>query len=170
MKIYLLIAIGSLLISCVRMKEPASGITIGFTVSAADRLYQKEGIERVVKNDLKPERNIKTIAQIGEMKDGDPIKIEGVRCEGNTLLITVSYGGGCGEHSFEVNGSRAVMKSMPQKRSVKLTHTNHQDYCKAIVTKTIEVDISELSQVQIKGSRVLLLLSGWNEAIEYIYE
>jgi hypothetical protein len=143
------------------MKEPASGITIGFTVSAAERLYQKEGIERVVKNDVKPERNIKTIAQIGEMKDGDPIKIEGVRCEGNTLLITVSYGGGCGEHSFEVNGSRAV---------IKLTHTNHQDYCKAIVTKTIEVDISELSQVKIKGSRVLLLLSGWNEAIEYIYE
>ena len=164
MKIYLLIATGSLLISCARMKGPTSVMTEEATV------LNSEAIETVVRNDLKPERNIKIIAQIGEMKDGDPIKIQGVRCKGNILLITVSYGGGCGEHSFEVNGSKAVIKSIPKKRSVKLTHTNHKDYCKSIVEKTIEVDIKELSGIKKRGSKIFLLLDGWGEAIEYIFE
>lgn len=168
MKIYLLIVTGSLSISCAIIKQPTSVITKGTTLVSKKDIDIDQASE--VPTGLKPEQNIKIIAQIGEIKDGDPIKIKGVQCEGNNLLITVSYVGGCGEHSFEVNGSRTIMKSSPKKRTIKLTHTNHKDYCKSIIEKTIEVDIKELSDIKKDGSKIFLLLDGWDETIEYIFE
>lgn len=167
MKIYLLMAIGSILISCGTAKETTTEVIEESTEVVTEVI---ESASEETQASMKPEKNTMIKAQIGEMKDGDPIQIEGVRREGNTLFLDVSYGGGCGEHSFEMNGSMAVMKSMPPQRAVKLTHTNHEDYCKAIVRKTIEVDISELSDVKQKGSTIILLLDGWKERIEYTFE
>ena len=41
---------------------------------------------------------------------------------------------------------------------------------KAIVTTTLEADISELSDGKTKGSTIILLLDGWDERIKYTFE
>jgi len=171
MKIYLLIAIGSILISCGTTKE-STKTTLEETTEVVNESIESttEPAEEVIEEDVNQEKNMRITAQIGEMKDGDPFKIEGLKREGNTLFISVSYGGGCGEHTFEMNGSMAVMKSMPPQRAIKLTHTNHEDYCKAIVRKTVEVDITALADAPRKGSKIILLLDGWEERIEYTFE
>ena len=171
MKIYLLIALGSILISCGTTKESTKTISEESTETATESIESSaETAKEAFEDDVNQEKTMKIKAQIGEMKDGDPFQIEGVKREGNTLLISVSYGGGCGEHTFEMNGSMAVMKSMPPQRAIKLTHTNHEDYCKAIVRKTIEVDITALADAPREGSKIILLLDGWEERIEYTFE
>jgi hypothetical protein len=159
MKIYLVIAIGSLLTSCATVKEPVRPTHKAIETTA-----------QTLEKEFEPVQNIKIKAQIGELKNGDPIQIEGVRCEGNTLFLSVSYGGGCGEHSFQFNASTMVLKSWPPKRTVKLIHTNHEDYCKAILIKTIEVNLVELANIKKKGSTTILLLNGWDKPIEYTFE
>ncbi|MCH2230733.1 MAG: hypothetical protein MK105_10350 [Crocinitomicaceae bacterium] len=163
MKQYLIIALGCILMSCGTTKDLATEETeiVKDTISNGSEDDQQK---------TKSIKDMKIKAQIGEMKDGDAFNIEGVRISGNTMYVDVSYGGGCGDHSFEMNGSMAVMKSFPPQRAVKITHKNHKDYCKAIVTKTLEIDISELSDGKTKGSTIILLLDGWDERIKYTFE
>ncbi len=163
MKRYLIIALGCIFMSCGTTKDAATEETeiVKGTISSDSEDDQQK---------TKSIKDMKIKAQIGEMKDGDAFNIEGVRISGNTMYVDVSYGGGCGDHSFEMNGSMAVMKSLPPQRVVKITHKNHKDYCKAIVTTTLEVDISELSDGKTKGSTIILLLDGWDERIKYTFE
>lgn len=160
-------ALGCLMISCGTTKETTTEVVEEQTEVVKETMASTaENAEEATK----PMEDMKIKAQIGDMKDGDPFNIEAVRIKGNTLFADVSYGGGCGEHSFEMNGNMAVMKSLPPQRAVKITHTNHEDYCKAIVRKTLEFDISELSDMQRPGSTIILLLDGWEERIEYTFE
>jgi hypothetical protein len=163
MKIYLSIVIGSILISCSTVQKPTPEVI-------KDSTELTTVVETAPKDDKTLSENIKIKAQIGELKNGDPFQLERVICEGNTLFISLSYGGGCGEHSFQFNANMLVMTSWPPKRSVQLIHTNHKDYCKAIVQKTIEVDLVELANIKKRGSTTILLLDGWDKPIEYTFE
>lgn len=167
MKTYLIIALGCLLMSCGTTKEATTEVVEEQTEVVKETMANSA---EDAQDGTKPMKDMKIKAQIGEMKDGDAFNIEGVRISGNTMFVNVSYGGGCGEHSFEMNGSMAVMKSLPPQRAIKLTHTNHEDYCKAIVRETLEIDITELSDVKKAGSTIVLLLDGWKERIEYTFE
>ncbi len=115
--------------------------------------------------------NVIIVASIGRIDQAsDPISISDVRAIGNKLLIDVSFGGGCEDHQFNLIGSPTISKSLPPIRLIQLVHVANGDKCKMNVTKTIEIDISELAYKKENGNKILLSLSGWNQQIEYTYE
>lgn len=110
-------------------------------------------------------------ASIGRLDQAsDAISIQEVKITGNKMILTVSYGGGCSEHTFQLIGSTAISKSMPPIRSIQLVHNANGDKCKMNITKNIEIDITDLAYQQKKESKIMLSLEGWKTQLEYTYE
>ena len=117
--------------------------------------------------------NTKTMltAVIGKISaPSDPVTIKSVRMEGNKLILTVQYSGGCENHSFQCIGSPVIAKSLPPIRSIQLVHTANGDACKKLIEQTLEIDISALAYKQEAESKIFLNLEGWAERIVYTFE
>ena len=87
---------------------------------------------------------------------------------GDKLFVTITYSGGCQNHSFEAIGSSIIMKSLPPKRVMKIIHNGNGDVCRKLETKTLEINVSELSANQESGSETILLLAGFDGELKYV--
>ena len=117
------------------------------------------------------ENTIEMKAKIGSTDSSTAYcAIEKVSVNENTLYIDVSYSGGCNTHTFRLLGSPAISKSLPPIRSIQLFHNNNGDNCKAIIHKTLAVDITELAYKKETGSVIYLSLDGWKERITYTFK
>lgn len=117
-------------------------------------------------------RNSKVTVELVDMSQdikSDPFTILDAHIDGNKLHLTVQYGGGCGDHSFTVLGSKMIMKSMPPQRPVMIVHDAGGDRCRALLTEELVVDISELAYTKQDGSEIFLIMEG-REKIMYVYE
>jgi hypothetical protein len=113
---------------------------------------------------------IKITAEIGATKEESaPIEITGCKIDGNTMYLSVSYSGGCQEHSFRVIGSPNISKSLPPIRAIQLFHSNNGDSCRELISKVIEVDLRPIAYKQEVGSQIHLTLEGWDEKLTYTY-
>lgn len=97
------------------------------------------------------------------------IQILSVALNGNTLELEVNYAGGCGEHSFKLQGAEMISKSLPPIRGIQLIHTSTGDNCKALITKKLQFNIENLAYKKETGSVIQLQLDGWKEKILYTY-
>ncbi len=182
MKLHIPIILSAILLSCGNSKEVTSSKTqdsqeVNVTQEVkeqTDATYNSTKTEIEEKKeeatDLNTEKSIEIKAHFGEFEDSDPINIQSVLVSGNTLILTVSYSGGCEEHSFDMVGSQFTAKSLPPIRQLKLIHKNNGDKCKAIIGKTILVDIRDMADVQETGSEIILNLEGWKGRISYKYQ
>jgi|SaaInl3SG_22_DNA_1037383.scaffolds.fasta_scaffold02158_9 hypothetical protein len=57
--------------------------------------------------------------------------------EGDTLLTVVRYGGGCGQHRFELEANGPLMKSLPPKQPLRWVHRSPGDPCRALISDTV---------------------------------
>ncbi len=62
----------------------------------------------------------------------------------DTLIIVVSYSGGCRTHDFRLFGSRSIIKTNPPQAEIYLSHNSNADMCEAWITKNIKFDLSPL--------------------------
>lgn len=102
---------------------------------------------------------------IGKLSEtqSDHLTIKKAGMKGSTLLVKVQYGGGCEKHGFGILGSKTIMKSFPPQRNIKLLHENHDDHCRALLTKNLKFDIEKLLP---KGNKKITLhLTGWKEPL-----
>tara|TARA_B110000285_G_scaffold33239_1_gene34800 strand:- start:291 stop:773 length:483 start_codon:yes stop_codon:yes gene_type:complete len=159
MKLFALLLVGTLLYSC-------SSTENIIKEELSDTVEQTEDITI---ESTKPERNIKLTAEIGEFKDSDLFEIQSAKIVENTLLMVVTFSGGCAEHKFNFVGSPMIMKSLPAKRSVKLIHDKNDDSCRSLVTKTLEIDLKNIAYNQTTGSEIVLLLEGWKGELKYTF-
>ncbi len=53
----------------------------------------------------------------------------------DTLVVTVSYGGGCADHLFALDASAPFLESHPVQLEVALTHHANGDVCEAWLTE-----------------------------------
>ncbi len=74
----------------------------------------------------------------------DPFDIQGAEVKGDSLELTVSYGGGCREHTFLLLADAAWMESYPVQTAVRLSHEANDDLCKAYLTRVLRFDLSPL--------------------------
>jgi hypothetical protein len=74
----------------------------------------------------------------------DPVTIHAVEVKGDSLELTVSYGGGCGDHSFMLLADAAWMESYPVQTGVRLAHDAKGDACEALLTRVLRFDLSPL--------------------------
>lgn len=94
--------------------------------------------------------------------DIDPVDIRKDRFEildgrvvGATLSLTVSYGGGCREHRFQLFTRGAIILSMPPGADVYLVHDGNGDVCRALVQETLVFSLSPL--IESSGYTQILL-------------
>lgn len=85
----------------------------------------------------------------------DPFTINSVRVSGDTLLVEVSYSGGCKDHEFSLKTTGVWMKSQPPQLSVWLEHVSNGDGCRAMITETLKFDVRE---ARYSGSEEVILI------------
>ncbi len=88
---------------------------------------------------------------------------------GNVMTVKVQYPGGCADHRFELEGSTIIAKSLPAIRPVRLISIGVNDKCKALITKTLQFDISNLAYQKVSGSEIMLQIDGITEKVKYTY-
>ena len=115
-----------------------------------------------------------TISEMVDMKNtGDPYTIEHAKILGDTLILQLSYGGGCKEHEFEMLNNNAFREyedewaNVGYQTHLTLKHNANNDHCRSIVTKEIRFDL--ISIQQIGASEMNFKLSGWENHLTYTY-
>ncbi|MCK4550035.1 MAG: hypothetical protein KAU49_07685 [Candidatus Krumholzibacteria bacterium] len=85
---------------------------------------------------------------------GDPsamcraeLTIRGGAIDGIVLEIYVNYGGGCGDHEFMLLGKPNFMESYPVQIDLYVHHRNIDDYCDAIVSDTLCLDVRRVAEL-----------------------
>lgn len=99
--------------------------------------------------------SFKIQADGGANEPSDNFTLNDARISGDTLIVEVSFGGGCKEHDFELYSSGMWMKSMPPKMALRLVHRAHEDNCRAYLTQTRKF---LLKDARYSGQREVVLL------------
>ena len=55
--------------------------------------------------------------------------------------MSVSYGGGCGEHEFELDTSGFLMKSLPPKQPLRIIHRSDGDLCRVLIKEELSFNL-----------------------------
>lgn len=74
----------------------------------------------------------------------DQVTIQGFTIRGDSLELAVTFGGGCGDHTFILLSDGAWMESYPVQVAVKLAHDANGDNCKALLSRVLRFDLSPL--------------------------
>lgn len=82
--------------------------------------------------------------RLKNISEGDSFKIVSGKKNGDFLEITVSYGGGCKLHKFDVVWDGIVYTNDPCNMNLILVHNGNNDSCEALITETIIVNLKEL--------------------------
>jgi hypothetical protein len=96
------------------------------------------------------------------LKNNDPYMIEHVFVWEDSLEIRVRYGGGCKKHKFQLLWDGTERESFPVQIPLFLVHDNNDDPCKAIVSESLQFDLSNYLQHGVK-----IDLQGWPALIDY---
>mgnify|MGYP006079932443 FL=1 len=96
-----------------------------------------------------------------------PFTFVDVVLKGDTLIAKVQYSGGCGNHQFEIEKSGFLMKSLPPKQPIKITHRSNEDSCRAMILEEIKLYIGDFRGTP--NGTTVLLLENWNQHLIYSY-
>lgn len=116
-----------------------------------------------------------TINEMVDMKNtGDPYTIQNAKISGDTLILQLSYGGGCETHTFELLNNFAFKENTDSfgridnyQTRITLKHDAHNDRCRAIVQEKILFDLTPIRQIGVNEIKMTLL--GWENELTYNY-
>ena len=94
----------------------------------------------------------------------DPTWIQSAAVSGSELDLSVTYSGGCKDHSFALVASEEFVNNGDIRLSVTLAHEGNDDYCEAALTERVTFELQPIaahakSTLGIKSGRIELLLS-----------
>jgi hypothetical protein len=95
-----------------------------------------------------------------------PFTILSAEVAGDSLEVVVRYSGGCEDHTWRLEKSAPMMKSLPPKQPILLIHGSHGDMCRALIVDTLHLELKPLRAGPIGVT--LFLLETWKP--ELIYE
>ena len=101
-----------------------------------------------------------------------PYQIRSATVAGDVLLLTLSYGGGCERHDFQLVVSTRFLETFPVRARAFVTHEDHDDPCDALVTRKLGFDLEPLEQAfkdayPSDPGPLLIELEGWEEALRF---
>ncbi|MDA8137285.1 MAG: hypothetical protein M0036_01425 [Desulfobacteraceae bacterium] len=76
----------------------------------------------------------------------NPYAIENAKINGDTLLLTVSYTGGCEDHQFELIALNDFLESKPVQVDLLLTHDANKDACKTLVKEELKFSLASIKE------------------------
>ena len=107
-------------------------------------------------------------------EEGDGLDFEGEgRIEGDTLYVSVGYGGGCEEHEFTLCWpEQSFMESAPVQVGLEVFHNANNDTCEAYLSETLEFDLVPLREAyeESYGGGGTILVNVGGESLEYTFE
>ena len=106
---------------------------------------------------------------VGVDSKSDPFDVGFVRIVGDVLIVEVSYGGGCAEHSFTLLDTGVATRSIPPQHCLRLVHDGRGDACEAYLTRELFFDISPLRKLYSSLGRVVILIEGIEGSTLYTF-
>jgi len=101
----------------------------------------------------------------------DRLEFHEVRVENDTLVASVSYGGGCREHRFALVFAHRFLESDPVQMTGWLSHDAAGDLCRALLGRTLRYDLTPLRDVYRAAYRThtgtVLLRGNWPGVVRY---
>jgi len=77
----------------------------------------------------------------------DPLSLISVKIDGDCLLLTLQYGGGCKEHQIDLALIQPECGTPPlPPPTFEIRHNANDDVCKALITKEYSFDISGIKE------------------------
>ena len=137
------------------MKKGLLAVIVGFLFISGGCIFEEDPIvgTLILDNGASPEDWLM-----------DPYTYEEARVEGDLLLLTASYPGGCEEHEFALVAWSYFMESYPVQAALLLSHDSNGDMCEAHIVADMEFDLTPLkeeyqaSYQQEEGTIILKLL------------
>jgi len=96
----------------------------------------------------------------------DRYQLNRVSLEGDQLIFSVSYNGGCKNHTFLLISPTQFDSSLPPQTTLLLSHDSHQDPCEAYITEELTYDITPFQEKVSSGS-IRIWIKGHNESFLY---
>jgi hypothetical protein len=85
-----------------------------------------------------------TLHVCAESDPVDPLFIEALRIEGDTLHVDVSHGGGCEQHRYGLCYEEAWAGSSPLQVGLRVLHDDGGDTCDALRSESLTFDLARL--------------------------
>ncbi len=89
----------------------------------------------------------------------DAYELVDAAIEGDALIATVSYGGGCRDHEFTLVLADTFMMMDPVRLQATLAHEANEDPCEAWLTEKLTFDLAAVKALHGGSGTVVLLLS-----------
>jgi hypothetical protein len=104
----------------------------------------------------------------------DPYELASARVEGDTLHVTVQYGGGCAVHDFSLLVVPIFLESYPVQMSGSLAHDAKGDPCRALVSSDLRFDLSPIKEAYrqsygVQSDTVHLRIADWPGPVVYAF-
>ena len=97
----------------------------------------------------------------------DDFDFRDIKIDGDCLVVTIEYGGGCGNVEVKLIDAGVVMESNPVQRNLKVSFKD-EDFCKVLLVREFSFDLTPIRTFG--ENRVLLNISNWNkEGVLYTY-
>lgn len=102
---------------------------------------------------------------------GDSYHILTAKIVDQVLWLTVSYGGGCREHEFEMRFNNAYQERLDEENqsvsliTLSLHHSANQDVCRSIVTQNLRFSLEALNNSGYEN--LLIRLSHFDDELNY---
>ena len=77
----------------------------------------------------------------------DPYQLNAASIAGDTLSVSVSFGGGCRTHEFTLVASNVFLESDPVQLHASLAHEANDDLCRAWLTEDRDFDLTPLKRL-----------------------
>lgn len=104
----------------------------------------------------------------------DPYELVSARVDGDTLHVSVRYGGGCADHDFALLVVPLFMESYPVQMAGSLAHDAKGDPCRALVSSELRFDLSPIKELYrqsygAESDTVHLNIADWPEQVVYTF-
>ena len=96
-----------------------------------------------------------------------PFSVQTASVDGDSLRVTVQYGGGFRDHTFRLVSGGAATKSLPRQQPLTVEHQGNSDPGRALITQDKAFDLRPFRDPS--QGRIVLLLGGWDAPLEYVY-
>jgi len=102
----------------------------------------------------------------------DPYTIENVDLKFDTLILNITYGGGCKTHEFALITTATFIESNPVQVNILLSHNANNDKCLALFYETMAFNLLALKKswqeaYKETSGTIIIHLEGVEEPITY---
>lgn len=101
--------------------------------------------------------------------EGDRFELVEATVEGDLLILTVSYSGGCEPHGFALWALEPYEKTLPPRHPLFLRHQANGDMCEAYITRELRFDLNPFRRLHPDGESVVLVLEGIEKELEFAF-